>query len=374
MKIIHINSNLDVGGTEHMLRRLIYSNPKNLSNTVVVSLTSIGEIGEGLRKSGILVHTLNMKSLLDLPIVLWQLIRIIRKFRPNIIQSWLYHADFLVGIASFLVGSISIIWNIRSTTIPQGPLSFTYWLVRICALLSYIAPDKIICCAESTRKAHIKLGYSGNKMIVIPNGFDFTSLNADINLKIRARKDLGINNNEIVIGVIGRFDPLKDFKNFILAAKYTATQQNNLKFLMVGRNNDLFNAKLCGWIQDNGLQNNFILVGQQKDIPYFLSAMDIFCLCSAYEAFPNVLVDAMAMELPCVVTKAGDSEIILDDIKYTVPIKSPHALAEKLLIMCKLKIEDRQLLGKINSLKVREKYDIKKVREDYERVYLKEMK
>ena len=143
---------------------------------------------------------------------------------------------------------------------------------------------------------------------------------------------------------------------------------------MVGRNNDLFNAKLCGWIQDNGLQNNFILVGQQKDIPYFLSAMDIFCLCSAYEAFPNVLVEAMAMELPCVVTKAGDSEIILDDIKYTVPIKSPHALAEKLLIMCKLKIEDRQLLGKINSLKVREKYDIKKVREDYERVYLKEMK
>lgn len=369
MKVLHIIVGLDIGGAESMLKRLIESEPANIPETVVVTLTSLGVLGEAMRARGVSVHTLKILSFWHVPITLWRLIRLIRQSRPQIVQTWMYHADFIGGLAARWAGSCAIVWNVRSTAIPQGPLSATYWLVRLCAICSYFIPDRIICCANSAKTAHIKLRYAAHKMTVIPNGYDFSAFEFNFNSRSKVRLELGLDDGDIVIGVVGRFDPLKDFQNFVAAAAHITSRRGDIKFLMVGRGNEWSNDALRGWIEKAGLVQHFCLVGQQTDVTCALSAMDIFCLSSVNEAFPNVVVEAMAMGLPCVVTRAGDAPDILGDNSFVVPTKAPAALAEALLRMCDFEPPDRKILGEKNAMKVRNEYGIEKIRQRYEAVY-----
>jgi glycosyltransferase involved in cell wall biosynthesis len=369
MKVLHVITGLDAGGAERMLMRLILSKPQNISETIVVSLTTLGLIGRELQAHGVQVKTLELSSILSVPLALWRLTKIMNSFSPLIVQTWLYHADFFGGFSAKLAGISPVIWNIRSTAIPQGAFSMTYWLIRLCGISSYFIPDRIICCANSAKKAHIKLRYAPHKMIVIPNGYNFSAFEFNLNLRAKARLKLGFANCDIVIGVVGRFDPLKDFKNFVTAASYIAPKCIDVKFLMVGRDNQTSNIILYGWIEEAGLVSKFKLVGEQPDVAFYLSAMDIFCLSSANEAFPNVVVEAMAMGLPCVVTRAGDAVDILGDDNFVVPVRDSASLSEALLRMCRLDPFDRQILGERNAKKVRKEYGIESIRRRYDEVY-----
>ena len=181
--------------------------------------------------------------------------------------------------------------------------------------------------------------------------------------------ELGFDVGDIIIGTIGRFDPLKDFHNFVTAASYISAKSGNVRFLMVGRGNEWSNVMLRDWIERGGLAKSFHLVGQQTDVAYFFSAMDIFCLSSVHEAFPNVVVEAMAIGLPCVVTQAGDAADILGDGGFVVPVKDPVSLADALLQMCNNDPTERKILGERNRKKVRKEYGIEEIRRQYEAVY-----
>lgn len=374
MKVLHIISSLDVGGAEMMLKRLVESDPASIPETAVVSLTSLGVIGESLRARGVLVKTLGMRSTCDTPLVLWRLVRFIRAVRPDIVQTWMYHADLLGGLAACLAGFRSIVWNVRCTSIPQGVLSVTYWLVRLCAICSYFVPDRIICCAKSAQAAHIDLLYAAYKMTIVSNGYDFATFEPYFGSRARVRLELGYDEGDIIIGIVGRFDPMKDFNNFVSAASIVAAKRENVKFLMIGRGNEWSNATLRGWIENAGLVKSFHLVGERKDIADFFSAMDIFCLSSVNEAFPNVVVEAMAMELPCVVTRAGDAADILGNDDFVVPVKDSVSLADALLRMSDLDPVARKTLGEKNAEKVRGEYGMEKIKRKYGEVYYEVLK
>lgn len=369
MKVLHVITGLDVGGAERMLMRLVLSKPQNTSKTMVVSLTTLGSLGKELRAQGVHVKTLEMSSILSVPLALWRLTKIMNSYSPSIVQTWLYHADLFGGLAAKLAGISHVIWNVRSTAIPQGPFTITYWLIRFCAICSYLIPDRIICCANSAKTAHIKLRYAPHKIIVIPNGYNFSDFELHSNSRVSARLKLGFTDCDFVIGVVGRFDPLKDFKNFVTAASYMSSKCVDIKFLMVGRGNQRSNSILYGWIEEAGLVSKFKLVGEQSDVAYYLSAMDIFCLSSVNEAFPNVVVEAMAMGLPCVVTCAGDAGDILGDDDFVVPVRDSASLSDALLRMYRLDPLDREILGEKNAKKVMKEYAIENIRRKYEEVY-----
>jgi glycosyltransferase involved in cell wall biosynthesis len=138
---------------------------------------------------------------------------------------------------------------------------------------------------------------------------------------------------------------------------------------MVGRNIDASNGTLLGWIENAGLTDKFLLLGERSDIPAVLSAMDVFCLSSVNEAFPNVVVEAMAMGVPCVVTRAGDAAEILGDDEFVVPVQDSSALSDALLRLSNLLPADRVKLGEKGAKKVRKEYEINEVRRKYEKVY-----
>ena len=369
MKVLHVIVGLNLGGAETILKNLIESNMNNRSSNVVVSLTSRGIIGDSLAAQGIHVHALGMSSPLDLVGTLCQLIKLIRLYRPTIVQTWMYHADMIGGIAAFIAGNCSIVWGVHSSAIPQGRFSLTYWLVRLCGVFSHFIPDRIICCANAARISHINLHYAEHKLKVIENGYNFSNFGFDSIARSTVRRQIGAKDSDLIIGVLGRFDPLKDYQNFIAASLILASKINGIKFLMVGNGNEWTNDTLCQWINSAGMTSSFYLVGQQSSFASFLSAMDIFCLSSSSEAFPNVVVEAMAIGLPCVVTRAGDAGLILDDDRFVVPIKKSDALANALLGMCMLSPYERKLIGNKNALKARGAYDIKTMRNKYFEIY-----
>ena len=348
MVVMHVIVGLSIGGAEMMLKRLIEHQHKSSSCLhFVVSLTDIGKVGLLLQGKGVDVEALGMRGFFDIPRVLWRLARIMRSKRPDIIQTWMYHADFLGGLAAWIVGNPRVIWGVRCTEIPQRRVSTTGLIVFISSLLSWFVPRKIVCCAEAAQIAHSRKGYDNTKMVVIPNGYDLDCYNSSPEFRQKSREAFGFTNEDIIVGIVGRFDPLKDHKNFIRAATLAATNVSKLKFLMVGRGIDSKTVTLDLWLKESGISHKFILAGERNDIPSCLAAMDVFCLSSSDEGFPNVVCEAMAMKVPCTVTDAGAASEIVGSTGIVVAPKDSCALAEALETMINLGASERSRLGEL---------------------------
>ena len=100
-------------------------------------------------------------------------------------------------------------------------------------------------------------------------------------------------------------------------------------------------------------------LGLRVDVPDLLNAMDMFCLASRSEGFPNVLGEAMACALPCITTDAGDASFVLGDDTWVVPTESPTALANALVRMSALDNSERRALGERNQCRVASEFSIR---------------
>ena len=363
MKLVHAIVSLETGGAEGMLARLVQESSNNPQiKQTIITLKGEGSIGHQLRMKGYDVIPLGMKSFLSFPIILYKLIKLLKALRPDAVFTWMYHADLLCGIAAYLSGVKNIIWGIRNTEIPQGSFSITSAVIKICSRLSFYIPNKIVCCAESAKLAHIKLGFCSNKMIVIPNGYDLGLFNPSSNLRDRIRGDFGFGENDLVVGIVGRYDPLKDFKNFINAASLISQDFDNVKFLMIGRGIDHTNIELCSWIAKCNDPKSFILMGETAPHDLY-AAMDVYCLSSKAEGFPNVVAEAMSMCIPCVVTNVGDASSIVENSGIVVKSKNHFALYQGLSHILAMDKNDRESLGMQARELIKKKYDIKKVQQ-----------
>jgi len=371
MKVIHIIVGLNIGGAENMLRRLlIESLSSGRYEHEVISLTDIGEVGQMLRHSGVRVSCLDMSSILSIPRVFFKLIRVMHNNRHAVVQTWMYHADLLGGLASIISGNRRVVWNIRGTYIPQEGISLTGVVIKFCKFLSHKVPAKIICCSEVARNHHISLGYSQNNMEIIPNGYRIGDYSTN-GLRSKIRGELSIENDAIVVGTIGRLDPLKDYGNFMSAALKVIEKHPNVKFLMVGRGLEKGGRQLKKVTGFDFDMDNFILLGERRNVNRYLEAMDIYCMSSSSEGFPNAVCEAMAMRVPCVSTDAGDAKNIVSSTGLIVPTKNYIALAEALNDMISLKVSKRLDLGTKARMRIENNYSIDYVLRRYEKVYEK---
>tara|TARA_B100001250_G_C19805944_1_gene793292 strand:+ start:1699 stop:2817 length:1119 start_codon:yes stop_codon:yes gene_type:complete len=368
MRIIHIITGLHIGGAERMLEKLLIQEIDS-KNTLIISLSSIGEIGANLEKLGYDLVAIDLKkNLFSLIKGFFKIRRYIRAFKPNIVQTWLYHSNLIGSLASLFL-NINVVWNLRGTSIPQGFFSMTNFVIIVLSFLSYFMPKKIICCGASVKEAHRKMGFSDKKMIVIPNGYDFKNFKKNDAAGLKIRQKYNVKESDILIGSVGRFDPLKDHDNFIQACAMIRKHNKDIEFIIIGRDINSKNNALMSILIKHNMDDDIILIDEQKSLNSFYSAMDIFCLHSLSEGFPNVLVEAMANSLPCVSTDAGEAEIILNNSEYTVRVNNPIDLSKKLLSVAELSVEKRKQLGFNNSSRVKNKYDIRKIKKIYFDLY-----
>jgi glycosyltransferase involved in cell wall biosynthesis len=359
---------MEVGGAEMALYRLILDSRGGPYSHTVISLTLGGTMGQRFHRNGIDLTYLDLKHS---PIEQFiRLLTIIRKTQPDIVQTWMYHADMVGGLAARLAGVQHVIWGIRTTKVTAGSCSRVTAVIRqICAWLSRWVPDTIVCVAEASLQAHVVIGYDPVRMVVVRNGFDFSDFVTIPGQRTMLREQCGFAADDVVIGSVGRFNTDKDYHNFVRAAGQVAQRHGHARFLMVGPGLDARNMELAAWIADAGHADRFVLLGERTDIPACLAAMDIFCLSSRNEGFPNVVGEAMAMGLPCVATDVGDVVKVLADTGLVVPKEDAGALALALGSVIEMACGVRLDLGRKAKERVHAEFTMDRAREGFETIY-----
>lgn len=326
LRVLHIITGLGDGGAESALYRLCRHDEH--CEHQVVSLMDVGKYGSLLLEAGIPVYSLGMqrgKLTVSDMCRLWSLIR---AARPDVVQTWMYHADLLGGLAGRFARVSHVYWGLRHSNLTPGTVRrSTIWVARLCASLSRWVPRQIVSCSRQAAQAHVQLGYAADKFVVIPNGYDLAQFEPDPVARRQLRAEWGIPDDMPLLGMVARFDPQKDHAN--LAAALGQLKQGGTRFhcVLIGTGMEPGNEQLRAWLAAEGLTEVVSLLGRRSDIPAVMSALDVHVLSSLGEAFPNVLAEAMACGTPCVTTDVGDAALIVGETGWIVPSGDPAALA-----------------------------------------------
>ncbi|MFN6563564.1 MAG: glycosyltransferase family 4 protein [Nostoc sp. ChiSLP01] len=370
MKIIYIITGLSTGGAEVMLYKLLSRMDKQRFSPVVVSLMDRGTWGDRIANLGIPVYTIGMKPGALKLINIWRMIDIVRQLKPDLIQGWMYHGNLAAQFVSlFIFRQVPVFWNIRhSLHSLELEKPRTTIIIKLCAIFSRL-PKKIIYNSQNSSKQHEKIGYFLEKTYIIPNGFETEKFTPSTQARLSVRSELNTPENALLIGLIGRYHPIKDHFNFLQAAALLLKTYSNVQFVLVGNKVDWDNHILSELIHELGLIKHIHLLGERHDVPRLTAALDIASSSSSGEGFPNVIGEAMSCGVPCVVTDVGDSAWIVGDTGKVVPPKNPEALANAWQGLINIGKEGRESLGKAARARVIECFSLDSIVAEYETLY-----
>jgi glycosyltransferase involved in cell wall biosynthesis len=371
MKVAIIISGLSTGGAEMMLLKLLQNIDRQRFAFHVVSLTTLGEIGGRISALGIPVEAMGMVRGRLNAVRVVRLARRLRELRVDIVHTWMYHADLLGGLAARVAGVRSVIWGIRNSDLHRDETSVsTQLVVRVNATLSRWLPAGILSCSAAARDVHVAVGYEGEKFSVIPNGFDLARFKPDPAARISVREELCLADDISLVGVVGRNDPQKNHAGFLRAAGLLRSKNPRVHFLLVGSGVDCNNAALLAAAAGAGISDASHFLGRRDDIPRLMASLDVLASSSSFgEGFPNVIGEAMACGVPCVVTDVGDSASIVGDAGYVVAPGDISGLATALGQLLAQSASERAALGDRARERVKRYFDIRDVVQMYEDYY-----
>lgn len=322
-RVVHVIAGLGDGGAEMVLARLVGADRGH--EHVVVSLTDEGRHGPTLRAAGVAVHALGQRRGRFSPAAWLRLVRLLRALRPDVVQTWMYHADLLGGTAARAAGVRAVVWGVHSVGVDSPS---TRLVVRLCALLSRLVPRRIVCVSQEGARLHGRLGYARDRLVVIPNGYDTAALAPDPAAREALRREWGCGPRTAVLGLLARWNVLKDHATLLAAfAGLAAPEGVDCRLVLAGGGMDGGNSELADLISRHGLTGRVALLGPRTDAAAVMSALDVHVLSSRVEAFPNVVAEAMCCGTPCVVTDVGDAALIVGRTGWVAPPGDPAALA-----------------------------------------------
>ena len=369
-KILHITSGLEDGGAEKTLYELIKNSPQN--ENLVISLKDKGKYGSLFEKNGIKVFYFNFSFNLFALFKFYKLIKIITNINPDIVQTWMYHANFIGGCAAYLSNSRNIFWSVHHTSLKKNLNKKTTLIIaRLNSILSYIIPKKIIYCAESAKNAHIKFGFCKNKFIVIPNGIDFLKFKKSNYQRFKYRKEIGVSKHENLFGTVARFDPNKDHISLLKSINLLRNTGLQFKYLLVGENIDYKNKILVKLIEKYNLKDIVLLLGKENRISFVMNALDLHVLSSKSEAFPLVVLEAIACDTLCISTNVGDISKIIKNKNFIIDPNNHEYLCEAIVKFNKLDYQKKKEIKKRTYKIIKNNFSINKMSKTYNKLYSK---
>jgi glycosyltransferase involved in cell wall biosynthesis len=367
IKIAFVITGLNAGGAEVTLLKLLERLDRKRFRPSVISLSKDGDLKPKFEALDLRVQSINLKN----PFNLFSLIVCLRRIKPDLVHTWMYHADLLGGLAAYLAGVKTIAWCIRNSNLDQDKTKrSTRLVVKLCALLSRRLPKTIVSCSEVAAAIHENLGYDRSKTLIIPNGFDLEVFKPDPAARSKIRRALNIDDQTPLIGLIARLDPQKNHEGFIKAAGIVARSLDTARFALVGAGIDGDNKRLLEAIEEENLTGKTYLLGRREDIPEICAALDILSSSSSYgEAFPNVLGEAMACGTVCAATNVGDSARIIGDAGRIVEVGDMQGLSQALLELLSMSRDDRRALGERARRRIADNFEVGDMTKRYESFY-----
>ena len=370
MKVLYVITGLATGGAEMMLLKLLSAMDRKRFTPTVIALTG-GELLPRIEALGIPVYCMDFQPG-TVPITgIFRLVHLLHQLQPNVMQGWMYHGNLAAQItAFFLKKKTPVIWNIRGTytDLDQEKLT-TAIAIRLSAKLSRF-PVKVINNSRNIALLHEQqLGYSSKNKMIIPNGFEVELFKPSPHAYRTFRKALNLPADSLLIGLIGRYDPMKDHSNFFHAASRLIKTHSMVKFVLAGTAVQPSNRALMDLISPLGLGLSVHLLGRQDNMPEITAALDIASSSSYAEGFSNTIGEAMSCGVPCVVTDVGDSAWIVGDTGKVVPPRDPTALANALRELVDLGAAARRALGERARQRIVENFSLESVVRQYEDLY-----
>lgn len=355
---------LNYGGAERQFVLLAKGLHQKGRKVAVAQFYGGGPLEADLRAAGVTVYNLDKRGRNDIAAFGYRLVRLIRHVRPQAIYSWLETPNIVTAVLRPFYPGTRVIWALRSSNVD---LSQYDWLARLCywsAGKTSRFADLIISNSRSGMEHAICAGYPAKKMMVIPNGVDTDRFKPDPGAREQIRREWGIGDEELLIGMVARVDPMKDHPNFLRAAADLSQSRDGLRFACVGDGPPERLAELERLAEELGIQNRMIWRPARQDVERVYNAFDVAALSSSYgEGFPNVVGEAMACGVPCAVTDVGDCALVVGDTGFTAPPKDPKALADA---MAKCLSSDRAELGARARWRIVEEFSLEKMIESTE--------
>jgi glycosyltransferase involved in cell wall biosynthesis len=337
---------------------------------MVISMRDHGELRQRIEALGIPVYSLGIRGSLPGPRSVSRLVQIVRKTRPEVIHGWMYHGSLAAQFAAaFAHERPAVLWSVH-----QSLYSFAFekWLtalvIRLDAFLSR-APRRIVYVSKTSASQHEAIGYKKERTLVFHPGFDTEKFAPSEEARLSVRRELGLQDDALLIGLIGRYHPVKDHGNFLRAAETLSQNHSNVRFVMCGKGVDHKNAKLGSLIRERGLEGRTFLLGERQDIERIVAALDIAASSSCSEGFPNVVGEAMSAGVPCIVTAVSDLPEIVGPTGRIVTARDSVALADGIVELISIGRAGRQALGASARALMIERYSLESSIAQYEAVY-----
>jgi glycosyltransferase involved in cell wall biosynthesis len=384
-KILHIINSFEYGGAEAMLCNILARTDRDRFEPVVVSLIDDLRLAGAIVDSGTTLHVMGMRPGVPDPRGVARLASCLRRERPALIQTWMDHSNLIGSLAILLSGTRTpLVWGLHHAH-HAARLSkrTTLWTVAACAQLSRRLPARIVCCSDASRVAYEAWGFAADRLEVIPNGFDTETFRPDPEARCELRRALGVGPDALLVGLIARYDPLKDHENFLRAAASLArgaedgdgvagpSRRAEVTFVLCGDGVDARNKALGTTIDALGLRGRCHLLGPRPrlEVARIMAGLDLVSSSSCAEAFPLTVGEAMACGVPCAVTDVGDSAAIVGDTGWVVPPRDSTALADSWRAALDMSRAERSRRGMEARRRIRESFDLDLITRRYESLY-----
>jgi glycosyltransferase involved in cell wall biosynthesis len=358
LHILHVITGLDLGGAETALARLVAQSSDSGIRHTVLSLAGRGDLGDAIEAGGGTVLASASRSLSALPRALLKPPKHLREHRPDIIQGWMLHgnlAAWLLRTTRFRRSALA--WNLRMTLDDaMHERRSLIWATRKLANLSG-SVDLLVANSEASLNEHLAAGYRPRRTAVIANGFDLDLFTPQVPDRQETRAAWGLAEDALAFGLIGRYHPTKGHALFIRAAARVKRQIPEAMFVLAGTDTDV-DAGLGVLIQAEGLASSFLRLGARKDVPAVMRGLDVVCVPSDYESFPNVLGEAMASARPTIATDVADVSVIMGDAGKLIDVGDVDDLTAAMLEMAEIGPEGRAQLGAEGRKRVLDRYTL----------------
>lgn len=327
IRVFFLIRSLGHGGAERQLIELVKGMDKSRFIITVAVFYDDGALGDELKHlPGVEFVSLNKRGRWDFPAFLWRLFLQVHRSQPHIVHGYMGTANELSLLLGKIVGA-KVVWGLRVSNLDFSLYDWAdAWEFKIGAWLSRFV-TLIIVNSHAGLEYHARYGYQSARMHVISNGIDTNRFAPDPAAGQRLRREWNIVADQALIGLVGRLDPQKDHTTFLSAAALLRQEMQNVRFVCVGRGAEEYQQTLQALAGNLGISDSVIWADATNDVRAVYNALDIATSSSAYgEGFSNVIGEAMACGIPCVVTDVGDSGMIVGDASRIVSPARPDAL------------------------------------------------
>jgi len=327
MKIAFLIRDLGYGGAQRQLVTLAEALDRRRFEVRVYTFYGGGPLEKNLREANVAVVSLGKTGRWDVVPFCWRLLKEVRAQRPDILHGYMEVPNLLCALLKPLARPARVVWGVWTGYIDLGHYDWLSRLTFRLARLASRAADLIVFNSNAGRDYYLTLGFPGDTMTVIHNGFDTERFKPDRGARARTRAEWDVSEDAALVGIVGRLDPMKDHPTFLKAAALLLTERPDVRFACVGEGPEPYAGELRRAAERLGLSGRLIWAGARADMTAVYNAFDVVASSSYGEGFPNVIGEAMACGVPCVVTDVGDAALLVGATGAVVPPHDPAALA-----------------------------------------------